>query len=134
MRIQFFRRTPVLITAASVTMLVVGLAIGLLLGGAGRPAHAAGINGAIDIFPDGSLTACTPTLGCTSHPAGTCAEEGNSTAFACSFQLSPHDGGAIEQNGVAECFLIQPSGSYFTTFDSHVVYAPSGEVHVRCVP
>ena len=117
--------------------LVIGLSVGLIAGGLLHPApaaHAIGINGALDIYPDGSLVVCTPALGCPQQPepAGTCNFEGNGDAANCSFTLAPHDGGAIVQKDVSECFFIQPSGNYFTSFNSLVVYAPNGLVTVRC--
>lgn len=127
------RRPAFLVAIIGTLMLLVGLGIGLAVGsGAGHSAQAAGMRGGLDIFPDGSLVACTPTLGCTSHPAGTCTFDGASGAATCNFELVSHSGGAIEQNGSAECFFIQPSGSYFTSFNSHIVYSPSGEVNLRC--
>ena len=132
MRVSPFRKSAAVITAIGALMLVVGLGVGFVAGGYTHVAQASGSGGGIDIFPDGSLTACTPTLGCTSHPAETCIPDGSTGAFVCTFQIDSHTGGAIQQDGVAECFFIQPDGSYFTSFNSHIVYAPSGQVMVRC--
>jgi hypothetical protein len=127
-----FRRSAFVITAIGALMLVIGLGIGFLAGGYAHTAQASGSGGGLDIFPDGSLVACAPALGCASHPAGTCVPNGSTGAFVCTFQIDTHTGGAIQQDNVAECFFIQPSGSYFTSFNSHIVYAPSGQVMARC--
>ena len=132
MRISPFRRTAVLISAIGALMLVIGLGAGFIAGGYVNVAHASGAGGGLDIFPDGSLTACTASIGCTQHPAGTCIPDGSTGAYVCTFQIDAHAGGAITQSGVAECFFIQADGSYFTSFNSHIVYAPSGHVTLRC--
>jgi hypothetical protein len=126
------RKTAVLVTVIGVLMLAVGLTVGLEIDGHTPQAHAAGSGGGIDMFPDGSLVACTSSIGCTQHPAGTCITDGTSNAVRCSFTLDSHSGGVIQADNVAECFFIQPDGSYFTSFDSHIVYAPSGQVNIRC--
>ncbi|HEX6121678.1 MAG TPA: hypothetical protein VFY89_00885 [Ktedonobacterales bacterium] len=130
------RRSVAMAIGLSTVMLVAGLAIGFVAGGAGRSAHAMGMNGGLVIEPDGSVVACTPILGCSNQPAGTCQLDGQSQTVACHFSLDRHAGGALQQDNAA-CYLHQATGpeggGYFITTNTHIVYAPSGEVTARCV-
>jgi hypothetical protein len=113
-------------------MLIVGLVFGLVLSGSLNSAHAAPSGGALDISPDGSLFAYGPQLPPSSQPAGTCQADGASNQVTCHFTIEGHSGGAVQIDNTMACYRIHPDGTYDTTFDSHVVYSPSGNVLAVC--
>lgn len=131
------RRLLMALSGVGIVMLVLGFAAGFVVGQGEHPApaHASGMNGGLVIYQDGSVVACTPVIGCSSQPAGTCTVAGDSETVQCHFAVAPHSGGALQQDN-AECFVysnVSPEGGYFTTFNSHIVYAPSGQVEARCI-
>jgi hypothetical protein len=130
MRKLSLRRRPVQIAVGA--LVTVALALTVAFGGVSRMAEASGMHGGIVIYPDGSLSAFDPGVITTQQPANTCTTDGASGARTCTFTADPHTGGAIVQKGVTECFLMLPSGGYFTSFNSFVEYSPSGQVMIRC--
>ena len=124
------RRRPTRIAVVAIFGAI--LALATVLGGVARTAEASGMHGGLVIYPDGSLSAFVPNVLVSQQPAGTCAADGASGAYTCTFTAAPHAGDAIVQHGVIECFLMTPSGGAFTSFNSMLVYAPSGQVMARC--
>ncbi len=123
-------KLSVKLAVATMTAAIITLA--LVIGSMTRSASAAGAGGGFAISPDGSIVAAVPGVFDVSEPAGTCSPDGASGNITCQFTTAPHSGGAIVRKGVVECFVIQPDGGSFNSFDSDFVYAPSGQVTIRC--
>ena len=94
--------------------------------------ESSGMNGGLVVYPDGSLSAFVPNVLVSQQPAGTCVSEGASGSYTCTFTAAPHVGDAIVQHGVIECFLMTPACGTFSSFNSMLVYSPSGQVMARC--